>query len=124
MDGECVRSHHIDTGGWSYLEQQNTQTRCHAPWERAGARFAKGCTPWFRYSLKGGLNHRVFVMYLWQTSTLKAHLHSIYSGYTDMSGDSGGLSSYYNLGRYDLSVEEGLWGPRWTCQGVSKLVRV
>ena len=55
------------------------------------------------------MNHRVFVMYLWQTSTLKAHLHSIYSGYTDMSGDSGGLSSYYNLGRYDLSVEEVDW---------------
>ena len=63
------------------------------------------------------MSERDFVMYLWQTSTLKAHLHSIYSGYTDMSGDSGGLSAYYNLGRYDLSVEEGLWGPRWRSRG-------
>lgn len=92
MDGECVRSHHIDTGGWSYLEQQNTQTRCHAPWERAGARFAKGCTLMCRFLLTGFLSQRDFVMYLWQTSTLKAHLHSMYSGYTGMLGDSGELS--------------------------------
>ena len=56
---------------------------------------------------QGRVESSCFVMYLWQTSALKAHLHSIYSGYTDMSGDSGRLSSYYNLGRYDLSVEEG-----------------
>ena len=45
-----------------------------------------------RFLLTGFLSQRDFVMYLWQTSTVKAHLHSMYSGYTGMLGDSGELS--------------------------------